>query len=141
MERGGRASPRVSPFLIARKETSKLFLVPAFPLLVGLALVTLACFILSHEPPTESHEKQYFLVRFVLRPFPHLELAIGKSAAQRQNASDLALLKHSSPSLWEPDPCALTQRTSRDHGDRQTKRQRQTYGRTDVRQDTQTDGR
>ena len=64
----------------------------------------------------------------------------------RQWRNDRMLLtlpfsKHSSPSLGEADTCALTQRISQYHSDRQTKKngQRHTYGRTDVHQDTQTD--
>ena len=55
------------------------------------------------------------------------------SVAQRQNASDIDLLTHNSPSSGEPDSCAPTQQISQYPGDRQTKRRTETDIRTNRR--------
>ena len=93
----------------------------------------------QHVPDSPLDEMEiaegisYYLVRLVFRPFSQEKRTIGTSVAQRQNASDFAHLKHSSPSSGDTDTCVLTQRTSPDHDDRQTERRTETDIRTNRR--------
>ena len=83
----------------------------------------------THVPDPPFDEKHvaegtnYHLVRLVFRPYTHEKRTIGTSVAERQNTSDCAFLKHSSPFfLRTRHLCSYTTNFSISQTDKKTDR-------------------